>query len=162
MTTTKKSLTLKKDDGKPLWMLGSLYTIKISSDDSGGAVSVVEFTIPHGPNSAPPPHRHNCGETVYVQEGTVKYQFDGKTSELGPGSVAFFPKGTLENFEVVGSRPAKLLVVYTPGGMDKFFAEAAEPAKSRSLPPPSSNPPDIPKLISIGKKHGLELQAPKH
>jgi hypothetical protein len=51
-------------------------------------------------------------------------------------------------------------VIYTPGGMDKFFAEAGEPAQRRAVPPPSDAPPDIERLGAIAQKHGLQLKVP--
>jgi hypothetical protein len=51
-------------------------------------------------------------------------------------------------------------VIYTPGGMDKFFAEAGEPAQRRELPPPSETPPDLERLARIAEKHRLRLKIP--
>ncbi|MFI9206037.1 hypothetical protein [Streptomyces sp. NPDC053048] len=45
-----------------------------------------------------------------------------------------------------------------PGGIDKFFAEAGEPAQRRELPPQSEAPPDVDRLIEIGKRHGILMQ----
>lgn len=161
MAKADKSLVVKKGEGTPLWMMGSLYDIKATSEATGGALSAVEMTIPPGASSAPPPHRHNCMEAVYVVEGMIKYHIEERTVDAGPGSFLCFPKKTLEWMEATGSAPAKLLVIYTPGGMDKFFQEVAEPAKSRSLPPPPKSPPDFAMLAKAAKKHGLELVPPR-
>lgn len=156
-----KSLTVKKGEGKALWMLGSLYDVKATSDATGGVMSVLEITIPAGAASAPPPHRHNGSEAAYVIEGALRYHIEDRTVDAPAGSFLFFPKGTLEWMEAVGA-PARVLVIYTPGGMDKFFQEVAEPAKSRTLPPPPKSPPDFAKLQAAGKRHGLELLPPPH
>ena len=52
----------------------------------------------------------------------------------------------------------RLLITYTPGGIDKFFAKAGEPAQRRELPPQSDTPPDVDRLIEIGAQHGIQMQ----
>src|SRR5262245_47149081 len=153
-----KTLIVKRGEGTPLWMFGSLFEIKARADETGGAFTVMEMTI--APAPGPPPHRHNGAEVVYVLEGSLRFVVENKSFDAGAGSLLYFPKGTLEHFENTTDKSARVLVFYIPGGMDKFFQEAAEPAKTRSLPPPSSAPPDIARLTQIAKKYGLELVAP--
>jgi quercetin dioxygenase-like cupin family protein len=151
-----KTAVRQAGESDALWMLGGFYEIKVSSDETGDAMSVIEFTVPEG--SGPPPHVHNCAELVYVIEGTARFHADGETFEAGPGAVLHFPEGTEETFEPIGQ--VKLLTVYTPGGMDRFFKQAGEPAQRREIPPPSDAPPDLERLVAIAEKHGLELRVP--
>jgi mannose-6-phosphate isomerase-like protein (cupin superfamily) len=137
-------------------MLGGLYEVKVSSDDSGGAMTVMEMTIPEG--SGPPPHVHNCAELVHVVEGRARFHADGETVEAGAGAMLHFAEGTEETFEPIGQ--VKLMLVYTPGGIDRFFSEAGEPAQRREIPPPMQAPPDLERLGAIAEKYGLELRVP--
>lgn len=141
-------------DGKAFWMLNGLYEVKASSDETNGAMTVMEMTIPEG--MGPPPHTHPGTESVYVIEGTLRYHIAGETVEGGPGSFFHIPEGTLERFEPTST--VRMLITYTPGGIDKFFAEAGEPAQRRELPPQSDTPPDVDRLIEIGKRHGIQMQ----
>ncbi|MGI5198297.1 cupin domain-containing protein [Streptomyces sp. CA-288835] len=141
-------------DGKAFWMLNGLYEVKASSDETNGAMTVMEMTIPEG--MGPPPHTHPGTESVYVIEGTLRYHIAGETVEGGPGSFFHIPEGTLERFEPTST--VRMLTTYTPGGIDKFFAEAGEPAQRRELPPQSDTPPDVDRLIEIGKRHGVQMQ----
>jgi len=152
-----KSVARDEGEGQAFWMLGGLYEVKVASDETNGATTVIEFTIPEG--AGPPPHTHKQDETISVLEGRVRFQLDGETFEGGPGAVIFMPAGTLETWEPIGGT-ARTVGTYTPGGIDKFFAEAGEPAKERKVPPPLDAPPDIERLAAIGAKYGLELQAP--
>ena len=145
-----------KDEGEAFWMLDSLYEVKVSADETGGELTAMQMTIGQGP----PPHVHNCGESVYVVQGNIRYHIAGQVHEAGPGDFFYVPAGVEENFEPAGDGTVKLLVLYTPGGMDKFFAEAGEPAQRRELPPPSDAPPDLERLVAIADKHGLELKVP--
>ena len=93
-----------------------------------------------------------------VAQAVVDTVGEWNAAEAGPGSFFHIPEGTWENFEPL--EQTRLLVIYTPGGMDKFFEEAGEPAERREIPPPSDAPPDLERLTAIAEKHGLELRVP--
>ena len=154
--TTEKALIRNRGEGSAYWMLGGLYETKLSADETGGAATLMEFTVPVG--MGPPPHIHEQDEVVYILEGTATYHIGDQTTEVGPGSTVYLPKGTVETFEP--KTELRTLNLYLPGGIDRFFAEAGEPAQSREVPPPASAPPDFEKLAAIGKRYGLELMGP--
>jgi quercetin dioxygenase-like cupin family protein len=137
-------------------MLGGLYEARLSAAETGGKLTLEEFTIPAG--MGPPPHIHDQDEVVYILEGTARYHLDGQVTELGPGSVVFIPKGTAETFEPTTT--LRMLAIYMPGGIDQFFAEAGEPAQRREIPPAPTAPPDVERLAGIGARHGLQLLPP--
>jgi quercetin dioxygenase-like cupin family protein len=153
---SEKPVVKTSGSGDAFWMLGGLYEVLLSSDDTNGKTTVIQFTIPEG--MGPPPHVHNCDEDVYVIGGKAKYHIGGEMLEVGPGTAVHLPAGTTETFEPQG--PLKMIASYSPGGIEKFFAEAGEPATKREIPPAPEGPPDIERLVAIGNKYGLELQAP--
>jgi quercetin dioxygenase-like cupin family protein len=142
-------------EGTAYWMLGGLYEVKVASTETAGALTIMEMTLPAG--MGPPPHRHPGSESLYVLEGRIRYHIEGAAFEGGPGSVFHVPADTLENFEPVEA--SRILVVYAPGGIESFFAEAGEVAERRELPPAPSEPPDLERLVAIGQKHGMEIDA---
>jgi quercetin dioxygenase-like cupin family protein len=144
-------------ESEAFWMLGGLYEVRVSGEETDDAVTVMEMTVPEG--AGPPPHVHSGAEVAYVVEGNVRFHSEGGTFEAGPGSVVHFPAGTEETFEPVGGT-VRLLLTYTPGGIDRFFKEAGEPAQRREVPPPMEGPPDFERLDAIARKHGLELRMP--
>ena len=154
------STHVRKGAGDALWFMGELYEIKVDGAAAGGQ-TVVQVTVPPGPLVGSPPHVHDCDEIAYVSEGTLRFHFGDHTEDAGPGSVLHFPKGTPEWFENTTGQPAKLLIVYSGGHMAAFFKEVAEPAKTRTLPPPSKQP-DLEKLGKIARTYGLEIRAPPH
>lgn len=147
----------KRGEGKALWMLGGLYEVKVAADESGGALTIMEMTIP--PGMGPPPHTHPGGEAVYVLEGAAYYSIAGVKHEGGPGTLFYIPAGTVENFEPAGDAPLRVLVTYTPGGVDRFFEEAGEPAKERVIPPAPTGSPDVERLATVGARYGMEIIA---
>lgn len=155
MATT---IARKAGESTALWVLGGLYEIKVSSEESDGILTLMEFTIPAG--AAPPPHVHAGSETVYVIDGTLTYHIGDEVVEGGPGSVFYFAPGTLEWFEPTGSAPLHALVTYAPGGIEGFFREVGEIAPTRTMPPPMTEPPDFAVLAAAGARYGLELRPP--
>ena len=143
-------------EGEAFWMLGGLYELKVAAAESDGAMTIMEMTLPAG--MGPPPHTHPGAETVYVLEGRIRYHIDGETHEGVAGSMFHIPADTLENFEPV--EQTRVLVVYSPGGVEDFFAEAGEKAERRELPPAPTGPPDVERLTAIGEKYGMRISPP--
>lgn len=103
---------------------GVLYRILISSEQTGGALSLVDSISPIG--SGPPLHIHDAeDETFYIVTGTLKFFLDGQTLVKQAGEAVFVPRGKLHTFQVVGDMPCRHLVMLTPGGFESFFAEMA-------------------------------------
>jgi quercetin dioxygenase-like cupin family protein len=145
----------KPGEGAAFWMLGGLYEVLVSSDETNGATTIMQMTM--RPGMGPPPHvHHGVTETVYVVDGTISYQIDGQTVEGAPGSLFRIPADTWERF--VPTSQARVVVTYEPGGIDRFFAEAGEPAARREMPPPPASPPDVERITRIGARYGLEFR----
>jgi quercetin dioxygenase-like cupin family protein len=151
-----KTVARQRDEGEAVWMLGGRYEVKVSSGETDGAMTVMEMWMPAG--MGPPPHTHPGAESVYVLEGRLRYHIGDQELDGPAGTFFHIPAGTLENFEP--TEECRLLVTYTPGGIERFFAEAGEPAAGPGLPPAPEGPPDIERLASIGSRYGLEIRQP--
>ena len=155
-----KTIELHKGQGDALWFLGCLYEMKATGEQTGGSLSAAEVTVP-AKSMGSPPHVHEMDEAAYILEGSMTYHIGDKTVDAAAGSFFFFPKGQMEWFENTSDKPARMLIMYVPGGFERFFLELAEPAKARTLPPPMQGPPDMAKLTAVAKKYGTELLPPK-
>ena len=93
-------------------------------------------------------------------EGQVRYHIGGEIHESGPGTFFHVPPAIEEHFEPAGDKPVRLLVLYTPGGIDGFFKEIGEPAQRHELPPPSQTPPDLERIAAVASEYGMLIQAP--
>jgi len=153
------SVIRNRNDGKAYWFMGNLLDIKLSSEETGGETTIIEMSV--GPKRvAAPPHIHSVTETAYVIDGNLRYRVDGRTIDASAGSLLYFPKGTPEWFENTTDRPARLLITYSPGGMDRFFREVAEPATRREVPPPPTTAPDFNHLKEVASRYGLQITGP--
>lgn len=136
----------------PLNIFGDLIWIKLASADTAGAVTILEAVSP--PQVGPPLHRHGReDEWFYVVEGEFLIEVDGKQAVVGPGGSAFAPRGTVHTFQNISSKNGRLVVVAQPGGIDVFFTELAAAIKDMTIP-------DIPVVLPIFAKHGLEFLGP--
>ena len=145
------------DGGDSVWLGGDRITVKLTSEDTGGVYSVAEEISP--PQGGPPPHIHSQeDETFYVLEGEVEFLLGEDTIVAGAGSCAYAPRGTLHTFKKVGTSPSRVLFVLNPGGFEKFFLEAGEPAPEGSSPPEGE--PDVGRIVEIGQRYGLEIPPP--
>ena len=152
-----KTIVRPSGEGDAYWVLGGLYEVKAAGDETNGEFTIMEMTVPAG--MGPPPHTHPGAEAVRVLEGTLRLHIGEETVDGGPGSFFYIPAGTLEYFEPT-SDTVRALFVYTPGGIDKFFAEIGEPARTRELPPPSETPPDFERIVAAAERYGMQMRAP--
>lgn len=65
-----------------------------------------------GPGLAPhPPHHHGHDELVIIRQGTMAVTVNGKTSNMGPGSVIFYASGDEHGMKNVGNEMAMYYVI---------------------------------------------------
>lgn len=64
------------------------------------------------PGASPhPPHHHAHEEIFLVREGSVEVTLSGKTSTIGPGSVAYMASNVQHGIRNTGSTPAQYFVM---------------------------------------------------
>ena len=121
----------------------------LESSDTNGELTMFEFFVPVGAK-VPLPHYHESfDETVYGLEGVMTFTVDRKTIELEQGQSMFIPKGIIHGFNNLSRQNAKALAVTTPGLMGaEYFQELAVIINA-------GGPPDMEKIKTVFKKHGL-------
>ena len=93
----------------------------VDSDDFGGRIGLVEHLLaPH--SIAAPMHRHTReDEFSMILEGTVWFSAGGGELTAGPGDLVVKPRGEWHTFWNADGRPARLLEVISPGGLEHAF-----------------------------------------
>ena len=82
-------------------------------DLSAPGREVVQVRVDFDPGSVAPKHWHPGEEIIYVLEGTLEYQLDGKPPvTLKAGDVLFVPAGVNHSAKNVGSGPGAELATY--------------------------------------------------
>lgn len=74
------------------------------------ALEVHETTLVPG-GMPHPPHRHAHSEMWLIREGTVELTVEGKSTQMGPGSVGFVRSNDEHGIKNIGTAPATYFVV---------------------------------------------------
>jgi quercetin dioxygenase-like cupin family protein len=154
ITTEAAGYGLAPGDGERLWIVGDTMTLKATSERTGGSLVVLEnLTAPGG---GPPPHIHTReDEFWYVLDGTFEIRIGDQVHALGPGGFAFAPRGTVHNFRNTAATPSRILVGFSPAGMDGFFRASGRSATDDGPAPPLDED-EIARTMAAAPKFGVE------
>jgi mannose-6-phosphate isomerase-like protein (cupin superfamily) len=149
--------TTPAGEGERLWIVGDTMTLKATGHSTGGSLMLLEnLTAPGG---GPPPHVHRReDEFFYVLDGTFEIRIGDEVHELGPGGFAYVPRGTVHNFRNTAAVPSRILVGFTPGGIEGFFRESGRPAVDDGPAPPVDDD-EISRTMAAAGRYGLEAVA---
>jgi quercetin dioxygenase-like cupin family protein len=140
-----------------IWFEGAFMRMLVDSNDSGGAISMMEHWYPA--NWSPPLHVHHREDQVlHVLEGEIRARCgDAAEQSLTAGQSAFLPRNVPHSF-VTGDAGAKVLEINTPGGFEQFHVEAGEPALDTRIPDPKEV--DVAKLTAAIAPYEAEFVGP--
>ena len=157
MATVLRPYALARGEGEALWFLGTPTWVKATGEQTGGALGLVEQVIPAG--SASPWHVHHAeDEAFYVVEGEMTFICGDERIAAGPGTWVWGPRGVPHGFRVEGTAPARLLLLTTPAGFERFVVEMGEPATEGGAPP--TGEPDTEALMALAAKYRLDILGP--
>jgi quercetin dioxygenase-like cupin family protein len=146
-------------EGRRLWIVGDTMTFKATAAQTGGSMTAVEVLA--APGGGPPPHVHASEDEMwFVLDGEFEILHGDQTLRLTAGGFAFVPRGTLHRFENVSDRPARVLIVFTPGGFDGFFFEAGLPVVEGKTPP-ALGPHEIERSRDAAVRYGMDVRWPQ-
>ena len=112
--------------GPLTWFNGDIYRMPLTAAQTGGAIGMVEATVP--PGGGPAPHIHErSDETFYVISGEVEFLLDGETFLVNPEDVVFVPRGVVHRFPQPRHPTGDAAVHDTPGGPEGLFVEGGDP-----------------------------------
>jgi quercetin dioxygenase-like cupin family protein len=151
-------IALTADEGEALWFIGSLTTIKASSQSTAGRVAVIEHLSPRGSGSPLHVH-HREDEWFYVMHGELTLWVGGQLLNAPAGSFVYGPRDTPHTY-TVNSDTARFLVVTEPAGFDNFVRALAQPAAKRVIPLPETEPTDVGVMTRRAAEHGIEILGP--
>jgi quercetin dioxygenase-like cupin family protein len=123
---TARPVMLGAGEGERRWFYGGgIHTWKVTEQDSGGAFFLFEDELTEGKMT--PLHAHpDTDELIYVLEGAIDVNVDGREGRVPAGGMWMTPRGTPHAFTVV-SPTARLLAFQTPGAAQAFYWDASEP-----------------------------------
>ncbi len=130
-------------------------TLKATGESTNQNLVLLENVT--APGGGPPPHVHTReDEFFYVLDGTFEIRIGDELNAVGPGGFAYVPRGTVHNFRNTADTPSRILVGFTPSGMDGFFRAAGQPATDDGPAPPVDDL-EIARTMAAAPRYGLEL-----
>lgn len=141
------------------WFLGGRATIRLSAADTGGWLCIHDHLLPAG--AVTPLHVHpDDDESFVVLSGTVRFHVDGRVIDAGPDDALHIGRGTPHAFLVTAPEGARVLIVGTPAGHERFFLAAGDPATGPGMPPGPPQPPDMGRMAAAAAEAGFEILGP--
>ena len=130
--------------------VGGPTILKAGVAETGGRFTFLENVIP--PRQGPPLHSHAREDEIwYILEGRFRFRADDELLDAPAGSLVFVPRGTRHCFQNVGDEAARILVMFTPAGMERFFEAHA------ALPP---GPVDPALYAEIARQSWMTVEGP--
>jgi quercetin dioxygenase-like cupin family protein len=129
--------------------LGGDITFIVRGEQSDGELAAMEAVNAVG--EGPPLHLHGREhETIYVLEGEFRWKLGDEVRVAGPGSFVFIPRGVPHTWQVIGDRPGRMLVTFSPAGMEGFFEQLSSMTEF-----------DLDTFRAAAAEHGMEVVGPR-
>jgi quercetin dioxygenase-like cupin family protein len=138
-------------EGERRWFVGTLATIRVPGESVDDRFAIIEFLFPRF--ASPPRHTHPQDERYVVIDGLLTIEAAGERFALRPGGTAVVPMGVAHTFRV-DSETARVLVLSTPGGLERLIREGSVPATTPTLPPGDTPRPSPEELRRLFDAHG--------
>ena len=142
--------------GLSYWGPGDRYTFLVTGEETGGAYFVMEAWVP--PGGGPGPHVHTReDETFYVVDGEIEFLLGEETIVAGPGDFVNVPRGVVHRFRNGGMETARLVLTFTPAGIEEFFKATLASAASRAQDVPDNIEEGAARYAAAAARYGMEF-----
>jgi quercetin dioxygenase-like cupin family protein len=139
-------ICLRANMGEAYWVMGDRFTYLVTGAESGESYfSLIADIRPFG---GPPPHVHHLEEEqFYVLEGELAFSVGEQTFQVKGGDFVHIPRETVHSFKN-GPTMSRLLVTFSPAGIEGFFREVGEPVIDQSTSSPLVTEETIARLFA--------------
>ncbi len=121
----RKIKVTRPGEGPTCNVVGDTYRFLGTGRDTDATYFIMEALVP--PGGGPPPHIHTReDETFYLLEGQIEFLLGEETIVAGPGDFVNVPRGTVHRFQNTGTETARLVLTFTPAGIEHWFEETLE------------------------------------
>lgn len=118
----KITIVTPEDNRKAIFGAGDEYYYYATGKQTDGEYFFFESVVP--PNGGPPPHvQTREEEAFYILEGEVTFYAEGKETIAKKGAYLNVPKGVRHRFRNNTDTNARMLVFFSPAGIEEMFEE---------------------------------------
>ena len=128
-------------------VLGDSITLQLTSEQTDGKYSIVEFATPGGVGQ--PPHTHAWDETYLVLEGELNLNVGGETTLVAAGG-CYQVKAGVVHAPIPSGDFCRYVMMGQPGGVEGVF---------QALKAKESELGDMAKVVEIVTEAGVTIAA---
>lgn len=151
--TGNTPLVVARDQLDPVHWIGEEGRWLLRGADTGGSVTFMEITSK--PAAGPPLHVHEeVDEAFYVIEGHYRFRVGDEVVDAPAGTLVYGPRGVPHQFENIAQDTSRMLVVSTPGGVERFFEDLGEATGG------GTRRPDFQRMAEVAAKHKVTNVGP--
>ncbi|MEV0051946.1 cupin domain-containing protein [Saccharopolyspora shandongensis] len=99
------------------------FAVKARSGDTGGAFSLLEVVVAQ---EIPRHVHHEADECIYVLDGALTVEFDGRIHTATRGQFVLLPHGVPHALRPGSTPPPRVLQISSPGGWECFVEDLIE------------------------------------
>jgi quercetin dioxygenase-like cupin family protein len=132
---------------RPLENLPGRVRVLLRGAESAGRVAIMDNSVPAGVKG-PPLHHHEFDEAFYVIDGEVTFRLGDELVTRGAGELVFAPGGAQHTFANRSGSDARMLLVCTPAGFERYFQRMT--AREAGVEPPPEALEPWPEVTVVG------------
>lgn len=150
-----------RDLSNSFWVGPHLFSFLAEAESTSGLYTLVEATSP--PGAVVAPHKHTReDETVFMLKGEMEITINDTVSLAKPGDHFFMPRGNVHTFKMTSPTPVRVLITFTPGGLEGAYRQVGKPALRLEPPPtpPEPTPEQRARVAEIFAGYGYYIVPP--
>jgi quercetin dioxygenase-like cupin family protein len=154
-----RAFKIEAPESRSYQMLGALWRVLASGDETGGVVGALDERLAHGIRA--PMHVHDeADEIFYVLDGNLTFFVGKQRIEAAPGAFVYLPRFVQHGFQV-NTPEARVFNFVTPAGFEKLILEVGTPGRYDDAPTPDDphNHGNLPSAAVL-KKYGMRVLPP--
>ena len=118
------------------WFWYPFHNLTMKATSSATGNTTAWMLVENSPRQGVPLHKHVYeDESFFVLSGLFEITVGGETITGGPGTYLYGPRQVPHQWTNIGTSRGRMLNVFTPGGIDKFFLSVGIPIHSSSEQP---------------------------
>jgi quercetin dioxygenase-like cupin family protein len=154
--TVQTPTLVARGEGEHFHFLNNLFTAKITSEQSNGTLSVMEFVGPK--DFGPPLHSHDIeDELFYILDGQIWFSSGDVEGVYETGATVWLPRKRPHIFQI-RSETARVLQVSTPAQFERFVATLGKRVEEPVLPEPEEI--DGAKVAEVCAQFNIQVLGP--